>query len=154
MTDKKTKQTPAASTEEKPTKEARGPHASTVPAAIAEPATEGVGTNSLALPWPKDPQGYLKTVKAAVTSAKRIKGDKERMKDFLKALKVLEAYAKEVYVKDVEARKDARTNAVSAKARINEKLRRQAEAKAKEYEVAAARVRAEAGIKVETAKEG
>lgn len=113
-----------------------------------------VGTNSLQLPWPKDPQGYLKTVKAAVAAAKRVKGDKERLKDFLKALAILEAFAKEVYVKDVEARKEARTNAVSAKARINEKLRRQAEAKAKEYEVAAARVRAEAGIEAETDKEG
>lgn len=113
-----------------------------------------VGTNSLQLPWPKDPQGYLKTVKAAVAAAKRVKGDKERLKDFLKALAILEAFAKEVYVKDVEARKESRTNAVSAKARINEKLRRQAEAKAKEYEVAAARVRAEAGIEVKTDKEG
>lgn len=113
-----------------------------------------VGTNSLQLPWPKDPHGYLKTVKAAVAAAKRVKGDKERMKDFLKALAILEAFAKEVYVKDVEARKEARTNAVSAKARINEKLRRQAEAKAKEYEVAAARVRSEAGIEAETGKEG
>lgn len=113
-----------------------------------------VGTNSLQLPWPKDPQGYLKTVKAAVAAAKRVKGDKERLKDFLKALSILEAFAKEVYVKDVEARKEARTNAVSAKARINEKLRRQAEAKAKEYEVAAARVRADAGIEVEANEVG
>lgn len=105
-----------------------------------------VGTNVLALPWPKDPQGYLKTVKAATAAAQRVKGDKARLKDFLKALEILEAFAKETYVRDVEARSKARENAVSAKARINEKLRRQAEAKAAEYEVAAARVRKEAGI--------
>lgn len=105
-----------------------------------------VGTNSLALPWPSDPQGYLKTVKAAVAAAKRVNGDKERLKDFLKALAVLEAFAKEVYVRDAEARKEAQVNAISAKARIEEKLRKQAEAKAEEYEAAAARVRAEAGI--------
>lgn len=110
-----------------------------------------VGTNVLNLPWPRDPQGYLKTVKAATRAAERVNGDKDRLKDFLKSLDILAAYAKETYVRDVEARSKARENAVSAKARIAEKLRRQAEAKAVEYEVSAARVRNEAGI---TKKEG
>lgn len=126
--------------------------AKAAPKAVAKPEPVEklvVGTNSLQLPWPKDPQGYLKTVKAAVAAAKRVKGDTERLKDFLKALAILEAFAKEVYVKDVEARKEARTNAVSAKARIEEKLRRQAEAKAAEYEAAAAFVRKQAGIQPE-----
>lgn len=120
-------------------------------AAKAAPKEEKlvVGTNALVLPWPRDPQGYLKTVKAATAAAKRIKGDKERLKDFLKALEILEAFAKETFVRDVNARKVAKTNAISAKARVAEKQRRMAEAKAKEYEVAAARVRKEAGIDVE-----
>ncbi|WFG40848.1 hypothetical protein ParaKuw1_00015 [Paracoccus phage ParKuw1] len=108
-----------------------------------------VGTNALALPWPRDPQGFLKTVKAATAGAKRVNGDKERLKAYLKALDILAAFAKETYVRDVDARNKAKTNAISAKARIAEQQRKAAEAKAAEFEAAAARVRAQAGIKAE-----
>lgn len=108
-----------------------------------------VGTNVLALPWPRDPQGYLKTIKAGTRAAERVNGDKERLKDFLKSLDILAAYAKETYVRDLEKRTKARENAVSARARIAEKQARQAEAKAQEYEAAAARVRKEGGVQVE-----
>lgn len=121
--------------------------------AEAKPEALKVGTNVLALPWPRDPQGYLKTVKAATRAAERVNGDKDRLKDFLKSLDILAAYAKETYVRDAEKRQKARENAVSARARVAEKQARQAEAKAKEYEAAAARVRKEGGVPVEK-KEG
>lgn len=114
----------------------------------AKPETLVVGTNVLALPWPRDPQGYLKTIKAGTRAAERVNGDKERLKDFLKSLDILAAYAKESYVRDIKKRTKARENAVSARARIAEKQARQAEAKAQEYEAAAARVRKEGGVPV------
>jgi len=110
----------------------------------AKPEALKVGTNVLALPWPRDPQGYLKTIKAGTRAAERVNGDAERMNDFLKSLDILAAYAKETYVRDLKKRTKARENAVSARARTAEKQARQAEAKAQEYEAAASRVRKEA----------
>lgn len=121
--------------------------------AEVKPEALKVGTNVLALPWPRDPQGYLKTIKAGTRAAERVAGDKERLRDFLKSLEILAAYAKETYVRDLEKRAKARENAVSARVRIAEKLARQAEAKAQEYEAAAARVRREGGISVEETKD-
>ena len=114
----------------------------------AKPEALKVGTNVLALPWPRDPQGYLKTIKAGTRAAERVNGDKERLKDFLKSLDILAAYAKETYVRDLEKRTKAHENSVSARARSAEKQARQAEAKAQEYESAAYRVRKEGGVLV------
>ena len=114
----------------------------------AKPKALKVGTNVLSLPWPRDPQGYLKTIKAGTRAAERVNGDKERLNDFLKSLDILAAYAKETYVRDLEKRTKAHENSVSARARSAEKQARQAEAKAQEYESAAYRVRKEGGVLV------
>ena len=113
-----------------------------------KPEALKVGTNVLALPWPRDPQGYLKTIMAGTRAAERVNGDKERLNDFLKSLDILAAYAKETYVRDLEKRTKAHENSVSARARSAEKQARQAEAKAQEYESAAYRVRKEGGVPV------
>jgi hypothetical protein len=119
-------------------------------AAKAAPKADAmkVGTNVLALPWPRDPQGYLKTIKEGTRAAERVNGDPARLTDFLKSLDILSAYAKETYVRDLEKRHKARANAVSARVRVAEKQARQAEAKAQEYEAAAVRVRKQGGVPV------
>lgn len=114
------------------------------------PVERKVGTNPLALPFPSDPQGALSALKkGGITAARRVNGDKAKLKRLIETLEIISEHAKARYVKDVKARETAKVNHVSAKARIAEKQRREAEAKAKEYEAAAARVRAVAGIEAE-----
>ena len=106
-----------------------------------------VGTNPLAIPWPQDQQGMLVSLKkGGVEAAKRVNGDKERLKRLLEALKLIEAHAKAKYKADAGARQAAKVNAISAHARVQEKLARQAEAKAAQFEAAAADIRTKAGI--------
>lgn len=114
-----------------------------------------VGTNALTIPWPNDPQGALSELKrGGVTAARRVNGDKEKLRKLLESLKLIEAHAKARYVKDAGSRKEARVNAVSARARVAEKNRRAAEAKAAEYEAAAARVRKAHGVEPVNKQEG
>ena len=106
-----------------------------------------VGTNPLTIPWPQDQQGALASLKkGGVEAAKRVNGDKEKLVRLLTALKLIEAHAKAKYKADAEARHTAKVNAISAHARVQEKLARQAEAKAAQFEAAAADIRAKAGI--------
>lgn len=106
-----------------------------------------VGTNPLAIPWPQDQQGMLGSLKkGGIEAAKRVNGDKEKLKRLLTALKLIEAHAKAKYKADAEARQAAKVNAISARARVQEKLARQAEAKAAQFEAAAADIRSKAGI--------
>lgn len=106
-----------------------------------------VGTNPLSIPWPQDQHGMLGSLKkGGVEAAKRVNGDKEKLQRLLTALKLIEAYAKEKYRADVKIRQAAKVNAISARARVQEKLARQAEAKAAQFEAAAADIRSKAGI--------
>ena len=106
-----------------------------------------VGTNPLAIPWPQDQQGALASLKkGGVEAAKRVNGDKEKLARLLTVLKLIEAHAKAKYKADAEARQAAKVNAISAHARVQEKLARQAEAKAAQFEAAAADIRTKAGI--------
>lgn len=106
-----------------------------------------VGANPLSIPWPQDQQGMLSSLKkGGIEAAKRVNGDKEKLKRLLTALKLIEAHAKSKYKVDAEARQAAKVNAISARARVQEKLARQAEAKAAQFEEAAADIRSKAGI--------
>lgn len=106
-----------------------------------------VGTNALALPWPTDPQGALGKLKTGgVHAVGRIGTNKAKLARFLETLKILEAFAKEKFVKDTNAARKAVADNVSAKARIAERQKRAAEAKAAEYWAAAERVLKEAGV--------
>ena len=118
------------------------------PTAEAQKAeTQKVGTNPLTIPWPSDPQGALQDLKrGGVKAANRVNGDKEKLKKLVETLRRIEAHAKAKYVKDADARKVARENAISARARVAERQAREAEARAKEYEAAAERVRKAAGV--------
>lgn len=113
-----------------------------------------VGTNPLTIPWPSDQQGALSELKrGGVTAARRVGGDKEKLRKLMATLRLIADHAKARYVKDAAARKDARVNAVSARARVAEKQARAAEAKAQEYEAAAASVRKNAGVTPVTEQE-
>lgn len=105
-----------------------------------------VGTNPLELPWPNDSQGFLKALKSGTNSARRVNGDAERLDAFKKCLRILEAFANEVYEKDVEKRRASKENSVSARLRVQEKQRRQAEARAADLEKLASSIRSNAGI--------
>ena len=106
-----------------------------------------VGTNPLSIPWPQDQQGMLASLKkGGIEAAKRVNGDKEKLTRLLTALQLIEAHAKAKYKADAEARQKAKVNAVSAHIRVQEKLARQAEAKATQFEAAAADIRTKAGI--------
>lgn len=106
-----------------------------------------VGTNPLLIPWPQDQQGMLVSLKrGGVEAAKRVNGDKEKLVRLLTTLKLIEAHAKAKFKADAEARQAAKVQAISARARVQEKLARQAEAKAAGFEAAAADIRAKAGI--------
>lgn len=106
-----------------------------------------VGTNPLSIPWPQDQQGMLVSLKkGGVEAAKRVNGDKEKLVRLLTALKLIEAHAKAKFKADAAARQVAKVNAISAHARVQEKLARQAEAKAAQFEAAAADIRNKAGI--------
>lgn len=112
-----------------------------------EKAPVVVGTNPLSIPWPQDQQGMLVSLKkGGIEAARRVNGDKEKLKRLLIALKLIEEHAKSKYKADAEARQAAKVNAISARARVQEKLARQAEAKAAKFEAAAADIRAKAGI--------
>lgn len=114
---------------------------------LAEKATVVVGTNPLSIPWPQDQQGMLVSLKkGGIEAARRVNGDKEKLKRLLTALRLIEEHAKEKYKADAEARKAAKVNAISARARVQEKLARQAEARAAQFEAAAAEIRSKAGI--------
>lgn len=118
-------------------------------------AQRKVGTNPLKLPWPTDPQGQVSSLKkGGVEAAKRVNGDPDRLKKLVETLRIIEAHAKERFVKDKAARQVSKENAVSARARVAEKQRRQAEAKAAEFEAAAKGIRSKAGIKAEPEQEG
>lgn len=106
-----------------------------------------VGTNPLAIPWPQDQQGALVSLKkGGIEAAKRVNGDKEKLARLLTALKLIEEHAKAKFKADAAARNVAKANAISAHARVQEKLARQAEAKAAQFEAAAADIRTKAGI--------
>jgi ABC-type taurine transport system ATPase subunit len=106
-----------------------------------------VGTNPLLIPWPQDQQGMLASLKkGGIEAAKRVNGDEEKLKRLLTALQLIEAHAKAKYKADAESRQKAKVNAVSAHIRVQEKLARQAEAKATQFEAAAADIRIKAGI--------
>lgn len=106
-----------------------------------------VGTNPLAIPWPQDQQGMLSSLKkGGIEAARRVNADKEKLKRLLTALKLIEAHAKAKYKANVEAQQAAKVNAISARARVQEKLARQAEARAAQFEAAAADIRSKAGI--------
>ena len=106
-----------------------------------------VGTNPLTIPWPQDQQGMLGSLKkGGIEAAKRVNGDKDKLKRLLTALTLIEAHAKAKFVADAKAREAAKVSAISARARVQEKLARQAEAKAAQFEAAAADIRTKAGI--------
>ena len=106
-----------------------------------------VGTNPLLIPWPQDQQGALISLKkGGIEAAKRVNGDKEKLVRLLTALKLIEEHAKAKFKADAAARQVAKVNAISAHARVQEKLARQAEAKAAQFEAAAADIRTKAGI--------
>ena len=106
-----------------------------------------VGTNPLLIPWPQDQQGALISLKkGGIEAAKRVNGDKEKLVRLLTALKLIEEHAKAKFKADAAARNVAKANAISAHARVQEKLARQAEAKAAQFEAAAADIREKAGI--------
>ena len=137
------KKAPEATTNTAPKKVA---HKSSVTA-----VEKKIGTNALTLPWPADPQGALSDLKrGGIKAAKRVNGDKVRMKKLMETCEIIMEHAMARYVMDVKARKDAKENAAGARARIADNRARAAEAKAVEYEAAAARLRKEAGIAPET----
>ena len=141
--------------EKKVTKEVKEAPKAAHKSSVTIPEKE-IGTNSLQLPFPKDPHGLNAALRrGGIKAAASVKGDKAKLKALLETLEVIAGHAKAKYLKDFEARKVAKENSISARARVAEKLKRQAEAKAAEYEAAAKRVRAEAGIveEVETSKE-
>ena len=106
-----------------------------------------VGTNSLQLPFPQDPQGALMDVKkGGIASAGRINGDRVKLDKFLETLRVLQQYSIECFKRDVEARKVTKENAVSASLRIAKRQRDAANARAQELENMAKELRAKAGI--------
>ena len=106
-----------------------------------------VGTNPLSIQWPQDQQGMLASLKkGGIEAARRVNGDKEKLKRLLTALKLIEAHAKAKYIADAAARQAAKVNAISARARGQDKLARQAEAKAAKLEAEAADIRSKAGI--------
>jgi hypothetical protein len=106
-----------------------------------------VGTNALTLPFPSDPQGALRTLKAGgIDAAKRVNGNRDRMTAFLKTLEVIKEHGIARFKADNKARKDAKTNQAAAKVRVGEKLKRQAEEKATAMEAHAKRLRLNAGI--------
>lgn len=112
-----------------------------------EKNTPEVGTNFTSIPWPQDPQGALKDIKAGgVAAVRRIKGDPQRMENFNATLRLLAAHAKAVFERDTADREQRVENAVNAHQRVKEKLARQAEARAQAHEDAARRVREAAGI--------
>lgn len=124
-------------------------HKSSVPA-----VEKKIGTNALTLPWPADPQGALAELKrGGIKAAKRVNGDKVRMKKLMETCEIIIEHAKARYVVDVKARREAKENAAGARARIADNRAKAAEAKAEEYEAAAARLRKEAGIVPETQKD-
>lgn len=117
-------------------------------AAVKDRSLAEAGANALTIPWPQDPQGALKDLKrGGIAAAARIKGDKDKLNRYLKALKLLAQHAKALHDRDSDSRKTARDNAAAAEQRIAERLARQAEARAKQHEAAAERVRREAGIR-------
>lgn len=108
----------------------------------------GVGTNAAALPWPTDPHGsFVKLRAGGVEAARRVGADQSKLDDLMKVLRIIAAHAKERFVEETKNRAAAQQNAVSAHARIQEKLRRQAEARAEQLDSYAAKVRRDAGIK-------
>lgn len=105
------------------------------------------GTNSLTLPFPVDQHGALRQLKkGGIASARRIKGDKKRLKNFLESLEILAEYAKNLTKDEIAARKIAKEKHVNASARIAQRQKQAAELKAQEYEKAATRVRNSAGL--------
>lgn len=106
-----------------------------------------VGTNPLTLPWPQDPQGALSALKAGgLVAARRVNGDKAKYDKLIETLKIIAGHANARFEMDTKARETAKLNHVSAKLRTVESQRVAAEAKAKEYEAAALRVRERAGV--------
>lgn len=106
-----------------------------------------VGTNPMALPWPQDPQGALKSLKAGgIEAARRVNGNEDKMRKLLTTLDIIREHAIAKYKVDVGVRRDARQNAVAAKARVEVQRRKVAEDRALKYEQAAKETRKQAGI--------
>lgn len=106
-----------------------------------------VGANPLQLPWPADPYGLNAALRSGgLKAATNVRGDKEKLKKLIATVDVIVKHAKVLYVRDLERAKEAKENSVAARARVADKLKRQAEAKAAEYEKAAKAVRKNAGI--------
>ena len=115
--------------------------------AVQKRDLQEAGANSLTIPWPQDPQGALRELKrGGIAAAARIKGDKDKLKRFQKSLRLLAQHAQALYDRDVETRDTARTNAVNAQQRVQERLHRQAVERAKAHQRAAQRVLRDAGI--------
>lgn len=116
--------------------------------AVEKRDLQEAGANPLTIPWPQDPQGALRELKRGGTAAaSRIKGDKGKLKRFQQSLRLLAQHAKALYDRDTESRDAARTNAVNAHQRVQERLHRQAVERAKAHQRAAQRVLRDAGIK-------
>ena len=115
--------------------------------AVEKRELQEVGANPLNIPWPQDPQGALRELKrGGVAAASRIKGDKDKLKRFQKSLRLLAQHAQALYDRDAGIRDTARTNAVNAQQRVQERLHRQAVERAKAHQRAAQRVLRDAGI--------
>jgi len=107
-----------------------------------------VTKNPLALKWPSDPQGINGPLRdGGLKTIQRIRGDETKMRNFLATVELMVAHAKARYAADVSKRKVSKDNSVAARLRVAEKRKEEAEAKAREYELAAERVRVVAGIK-------
>lgn len=106
-----------------------------------------VGTNPLKLPFPQDQQGALSDLKrGGIKAVSRVKGNPAKQEALLKTLAVIAAYSKEKYAVEQAAREKARSDAVSARARIEAKLKRQAEDRVAELEKATAAIKSAYGL--------
>lgn len=64
---------------------------------------EPVGTNWTKLPFPTDPQGTVKALRdGGITSARRIRGDKEKYDRYMQSIRILAQFATEVYEQEAE----------------------------------------------------
>ena len=109
-----------------------------------------VGTNYLTLPFKTDPLGTFQAMRdGTIKSIRRIRGDKDKMKQFRDTLRILVAFANEEF--DRVAAEKANFVAVhaDASARNLAIAKKRADKRATELEDTAARIRTSAGIKAD-----
>lgn len=106
------------------------------------PKAPVIGPNSLNLPWPQDPMGAMTALrKGGIEAARRVNGDRARMKTLLDTLKVIEAHARAKFLVDTQTRRKAREDAANAGVRFQAARAKQAEARAEALEKQAAELR-------------